>query len=951
MVLSKKVCNVLIGVVALCFFLTLPSYGDCLSTSWPHETSDLTPDPSIVYGRLDNGFRYILKKNQEPENRVAISLYIQAGSLHEDDDQRGIAHFLEHMLFNGSTHFSPGKLVEYFQSIGMSFGGDTNAHTGYDETVYDIILPLGSKEHIQEGLLVVSDYARGALLLPEEINRERGVILSEKRSRDSAGYRAQMKELDFSMEGTKIPERVVIGVLDTLNKADHTIMKRFYDAWYRPENMVLVMVGDFDPAMVKQLVEKQFATLQASGPVPTCPDIGFMLQLDKTKFFYHHEPEMGKTETAIETHWNIKPQKDSIALEIDELHKYMATKIIQHRLDELAQKSDTPFTNAHIYSGIFLKRFAYGEINAECDPEKWQQSLTLLENTLRQALQYGFSEEELQRVKKEILSDLESAVLTQSSRNSKALNSSIVRSLNRNRVFLSPEQELDLFRPVVEKMSVQDVEKAFHAIWSRKTRLVKVNGNAVVPGPDPLKALEATYNDARKKEVAAYTGVGAMKFPYLQLPASSKNPLLRTEELKDVGGKRMRFANGVILNIKQTDFQENEVQLLASFGQGKSGSPIPGLSLLADAVIGQSGTGRLSKDELANVLSGSSLGLTFRVGENAFQWQAKSLNRDMELSFQVLQHLLADPGVDQDAFVLSMDRLKQYYDSLATDVRGAMKLQGDAFLAGENKFFGIPPWEEFQKLKKSQLEEWFVPAAKSGALEISLVGDFDEEKVIKLAQKYFGVLPERSTVMAKMAPVSFPAGENLTIRIPSSIDKGMVVVAWKTDDFWDIQRTRALHILAEVFTDKLRKEVREKLGASYGPQVFNVSSRVYDGYGVLQAVLIVDPSHVEMLKKVVLQIADKLWQGEISETELENAKGPMLTSLKDMVRTNRYWLQSVLALSSRYPQQLQWPNSILSGFAGFSVEDIKVLAKRYLKSGDSASISVIPEENGHKKLE
>lgn len=947
MVSTKKVCKVLIVFVSLCFFLPLSSSGDCLPTSWPHEISDLAPDPSVVYGRLANGFRYVLKKNKEPKHRVAMSLYIQAGSLHEDDDQRGIAHFLEHMLFNGSTHFPPGKLIEYFQSIGMSFGGDTNAHTTYNETVYDIVLPLGATEDIKKGLLVFADYARGALLLQEEIDRERGVILSEKRSRDSASYRAHMKELAFSMEGTRVPERVIIGIPETLNKADHAIMKRFYDAWYRPENIVLVMVGDFDPAVVKPLVEKQFAPLRGSGPVPTCPDPGLLVEHKKAQFFYHHEAEMGVTETAIETHWNIEPRNDSFELEIAELRKYMGTKIVQHRLDELAQKSDTPFTGAHIYYGVFLDRFAYAEINAESDPEKWQQSLSFLENTLRQTLMYGFSEEEFLRVKKEILSDLESAVLTQNSRNSKTLTSTIIRHLNRNRVFQSPEQEQDWMRPVLDKMSVRDVENAFREIWSKDSRLVKVNGNSVVSGTDPLLSVQSTYNDAAKKELVAYIGVGASKFPYLQFSTSSRNLPVQTEILKDIDGKRIVFANGVVLNIKQTDFQENEIQLLANFGLGESGAPHPGISLLANAVIAQSGTGRLSRDELTKVLSGSSLKLSFHVGKNAFQWQAKSLNKDIELTFQVLQSLLADPGVDQDAFVVSMDRLKQYYDSLAVDVRGTMKLRGDAFLAGGNTFFGIPSWEKFKKFKKSQLKEWFIPAAKNGELEISLVGDFEEEEVIKLAEKYFAVLPERSREMAKMAPVSFPAGDNLTVSIPSSIDKGMLVVAWKTDDFWDIQRTRALHILAEIFSDKLRREVREKLGASYSPQVYNVSSRIYDGYGVLQAILIVDPSQIEMLRKVVLQIAGELWQGTISETELENAKGPMLTSLKDMVRTNRYWLQSVLALSSRNPQQLQWPNTILSGFAGFSVGDIQVLAKRYLKPEKSAVVNVVPEE---KKL-
>jgi len=942
MALSKKVCVSVLVTVWLCFILPFSLLGDCLSTSWPQEKSDLQPDPSITYGRLENGFRYILKHNSEPANRVAMSLNVQAGSLHEDDDQRGIAHFLEHMLFNGSTHFAPGELIDYFQSIGMSFGGDTNAHTGFDETVYDIVLPNGSKEDIEKGLLVFADYARGALLLPEEIDRERGVILAEKRSRDSAAYRAHIKELEFSMKGTRVPDRIIIGILETLNKADQAIMKRYYDAWYRPENMVLVMVGDIDPLTVQPLIAKRFAALQGAGPVPACPDPGKLPQYDKTQFFYHQETEMGYAETGIETHWNTTPQNDSFALELEELQKYLGVMIVQHRLDELAKKSDTPFTGAKIYFGTFLGHFSYGEISAKSDPDKWKQSLMFVENSLRQALDYGFSVEEFERVKKEMLSTLDSAVLTKNNRNSKQLAGTIIRTLNRNRILQSPEQEKELIEPLLQTMSVADVESAFREIWSHDSRLVKVNGKSAMTDGEPLAIIESTYNKALSEKVEKYQVAKAITFPYLKIEARSSEPIVAQESFTDIDSQRIVFANGVVLNYKKTDFQENEVQLAVDFGLGKSGAPTPGLSLLADAVISQSGTGQLSSEELVKVLSGSSVGTRFQVRDSAFQWQATSLNKDLELCFQVLQSLIADPGVDADAYAVSMERLKLHYDSLAGDVRGAMQFTGSRFLAGGNIFFGIPPWDEFSQLSLNQLKDWFVPAAKEGALELSLVGDFDKSEIIRLAEKYFGVLPPRTKQIVEKVAITFPAGESLELTVPSSIEKGMLLVAWKTDDFWDITRTRGLHLLAEVFSEKLRKVVREKLGASYSPQVYNVSSRMYDGYGVMQAILIVDPMQIAVLQKEVLLIADELYQGKISEQELERAKGPMLTSLKDMVRTNRYWLSSVLGLSSRYPQQLEWPTTILSGFSEFSTSDIQKLGSTYLLPDKAAVVSVTP---------
>ena len=229
------------------FSLLAVSIAAGADTRWPHQASDLDPDPELVFGALDNGLRYVLRVNQTPRDRVSLHLNVQAGSLHERDDQRGLAHFLEHMLFNGSTHFPPGELVKYFQRIGMAFGDDANAHTGFNETVYDVLLPDNRPESIAEGLLVLRDYASEALLLPEEIDREREVVLAEMRTRDSPGYRAFKASLEFEFEGLRVAQRLPIGEEAVVRQADRQALKAFYDDWYRPERLVVVMVGDFDP--------------------------------------------------------------------------------------------------------------------------------------------------------------------------------------------------------------------------------------------------------------------------------------------------------------------------------------------------------------------------------------------------------------------------------------------------------------------------------------------------------------------------------------------------------------------------------------------------------------------------------------------------------------------------------------------------------------------------------
>ena len=920
----------------------LPKSGDqvgCWATTWPHEKSDLAPDPALIYGRLDNGFRYLLLKNQEPKGRVGLYLDIQAGSLYETEEQRGIAHFLEHMVFNGSTHFPPGALVDYFQSIGMSFGGDTNAHTGFDETVYHVLLPGASREELEKGLLVISDYARGALLTEAEIDRERGVILSEKRARDSVEYRSHEAGLAFTMRGTRIPERMPIGVLETLEKADRERMKAFYDGWYRPEKMILVMVGDFDPALVEPLVLERFKSLQAEGEQPVCPQLG-QVNHTGTEFFYHHESEMGFTEITIETVWNEVEGNDSLALQSRKIYEAAAGRIVQHRLERLLEKKDTPFTEGQASAGMFLGRIGYGAISAKTDPGKWQSALGAVEQVLRQALEYGFTQQELQRVQKEMLAALDSAVLTAVTRDSQDLALDLIGRLNDNKVLMSPQQEKKVLSPLIGAMTAEDLHGAFQRIWGHEARLILVSGNAALAGKDPQAQIKDAYEAASAQKVSPPQAGTDLLFPYLHL-AADKRPA-REISLPEVQAERILFANGVVVNLKQTKYQENEVQVSVDFGHGRQSEPRPGLAMLAEQVVNDSGTGKLTQSDIDRVLAGSTVKLHFKVNEESFSWRGSAVNKDLELLFQLLQARLADPAVREDAYSKAMQGFEQMYGQMASDVNGVMQLSGESFLAGGNKSFGLPSWQEFTVLKSDQIRDWVEPAILSGELEVSLVGDFDLQRARELAKLYLASLAQREGGQATAEQIRFPAGETMHLTAPSSIDKGMLVVAWPTADFWDIERTRRLYLLSEVYSDRLRKVIREKLGATYSPQVMNRPSRSYPGYGVLRAQLIVAPDQIEDLSREVVQVAADLWKSGVTAEELERAKAPMLTSLKDMVRTNGYWLNSVLSLSSRHPQQLQWPATILSGFESVSKEQLSALAREYLDPAKAAKVMVVP---------
>jgi zinc protease len=935
------------------FFLSVSAvYGEpaeksCFSTKWPHEKSDLKPDPRLHFGRLENGFRYILMENKEPRDRVGMYLDVQAGSLNETENQRGIAHFLEHMVFNGSTHFKPGELVEYFQSLGMSFGGDTNAHTGYNETVYNIILPNGSKKEVEKGLLVISDYARGALLLPEEIDRERGVILSEKRTRDSATYRTRVAGSAFTLKGTRIPERLPIGIPETLQKADHSVLRDYYDAWYRPENMILMMVGDFDQVSIEPLVKERFAGLKGSGGQPDCPQFG-RLEHAKLESFYHYEPEMGSTKLVLETLWDEQKKDDSSTLQIRNLKNQLATTMIMHRLEKLAEDPNTPFTESGYATGEILGNVGYSAIFASTDPEKWQEALKVIEKTLRQALQYGFSEEEFKRAKMEFQAGLDSSLLTAATRNSMALASEIIDNINNNRVFQSPSQEKEIFGPVLTNLSLTEVQEMLVSVWSHQNRLIEVSGNTKIVSDNPETLIKETYMQSSNEPVQAKSASAVMDFPYLKLKETEGKPVAEIQ-LKGVDAERLVFANEVVLNLKKTDFKKNTIEVRVDFGHGKRGEPVPGLSMLAQAVVNGSGSGSMTESDLGRVLAGSTVSHHFKVQESSFSWEGNALTQDMELLFQVLQTVLVDPGIREDVYRISMDNFKQMYKNLKRDINGGMPLYVEKFLAGGYPHAGLPSWEDFSGLTIAQVRDWLLPAISGSPLEISIVGDFDRSQLALLAVRYFGSLANREiAVKTDAGTISFPAGEQMWIKVDSSIDKAMVVVAWPTADFWDIGRTRRLNILASIFSDRLRKKVREELGAAYSPVVYNASSRVFPGYGLIQAQIIVEPGSIEKIRDVVLSIGDDLRKAGCTEEELERAKAPTLTSLKDMVRTNGYWLNTVLSLSGRYPQQLDWPVTIISDFNAITSREIALLAEKYLVR-NHAAIAVGEPEKTEKK--
>ncbi len=782
---------------------------------WPHEETDLLPDSHVLYGKLENGFRYVVMKNREPKDRVSLHLNVQAGSAHETNDELGLAHFLEHMLFTGSTHFKPGELIKFFQNIGMQFGPDANAHTGFLETVYDILLPFGDEKSLADGLLVLKDYSEGALLLPSEIDRERRVVLAEKRSRDSASYRTFVSTLQFELPDTLLPKRLPIGTTEVITNAGQKRLKLFYDAWYRPDKLVLIMVGDVDPELASSLIKKKFSDLKPRSPVRKDPEIG-EVNHKGMKSFYHFEKESGNTRISIEILKKINKRADTALARKKVLTQDVADQMVQNRLNTILSQPSPPFSSASIGSGIYMRQLEYAQIEAECSPDNWEKSLAIIEQTLRQALNHGFMKAELDRVKKDLTAEFENAVKKASTRNSRVIARKIIGHLNNARIFQSPKQEIDLYLPMIQSLSLAEVHRAFTKTWAADHRLVLVTGNVDLNGKGltPERLILNSFKRSKETAVSSPKQLSAKTFPYSKEPEIQGNIKSRME-LNDLGIVQVNFENGVRLNLKKTDFAANDVRVNLTFGYGRFDEPKnqPGLAMLTEALINGSGVGGLKRDELDQALAGKESSVFFGVEKNHFSFKGKTVTAEIQLMFQLMYAHVVDPAYRKEVYTLVMERFKQQFRSLTHSIDGSMRLAGNRFLAGEDSRFGFPPYEKFQTLTLEQATSWIDPYLKEAHLELSVVGDFDIDKVIALAARYFGSLPKRPGMErpSRSRMITFPEKQSRTIYVPTQIPKGLVVVAYPSDDLWDIGQTRRLNILGEVFSERLWERIREKL--------------------------------------------------------------------------------------------------------------------------------------------
>ena len=916
-----------------------------------HEQSDLKPDPEVRFGKLENGLRYAVRPNKEPNGRVSLRLLVLAGSLHETEEQRGVAHFLEHLAFNGSEHYPPGTLVEFFQRMGMSFGGDTNANTGHERTVYLLELAKADEATIAEGLRVLRDYAGGLLLLPEEIEKERQVILSERRARDSVGFRTFVAQFEAMLGSTLLPKRLPIGTPEVISSAGRERFTDFWDTWYRPERMAVVAVGDFsDPAAVEKMIRDAFAGLEPRVAPRAEPDLGELPKFEGIRPIYHHEPEAASTEVAISRLTPYTPEQDTAERRLERLPRWLALAILNRRFSILAKKEDAPIISARASVSEQFDFYRQATVSATTQPATWQAALGVIEQELRSALEYGFTAGELQEAVADMRNALEQAVKTAPTRRSPQLADSLVHGLTERDVFTTPAADLALFKPALEKVTVQECLEALRAAFAGGGQFVSVTGNTKLES-EPLGTIVAAYEASQRIAVSGPGTTDESKWAYTDFGPAGV--IEKRERVEDLGIELVTFANGARLNLKKTDFEAGKISLHARIGNGSITEPSGqrGLTALTGSTFTAGGLGKHSIDDLRRIFAGRNVGLHFRAEPDALVFSGSTTPDDLLLQLQLLAAFVTDAGYRPESLRQARKGIEQLYTSLQHTPNGPLATEVANLLANGDPRFGLPTKEMMLTRNLEEVKAWLAPQFERGAIEVALVGDLDMEAAIAAAAKTIGALPKREPKpeLPHLKKVTFPQepfAKDYTFA--SEIPKGLLQLYWPSTDGREAARQRRLSLLAAVFNDRLRVKVREEIGATYSPRAGSNASDVFPGYGYFTANVDVDPPMAAKIAELVTSVADDLARNGVTEEELARAKQPTLTAIQESMRTNSYWLNSVLARAQERPEALEWARTRLRDVQSITAAELSELAREYLGRERASRATILPAESQPK---
>jgi zinc protease len=913
-----------------------------VAPAWPHERSDIRPDARVIWGKLPNGFRYVIMPNQEPPGRTSVRLAVASGSLNEQESQRGLAHFLEHLVFLGSEHFPEADAVDLAAAkLGIT-PSDVNAFTDLDATVYMLEPPDTSRRCLDQVFCIFRDYAVGALLRPDDVDRERGVILSEMRENNDAEYRMSVALNRFLCPGMLIPERDPIGKAEALAAANPAAVRRYYQDHYTPGRMTLVVVGDVKPKMVEELAVKHFGSLRPGGVADQDP--GTLAWPKGMQAGWHGEKEAKATTVTLAVSRPWPDGSPTRELEQRLWRQELVFRMLNRRWAAMVSQRPCGFVQAEAGSQVLCRRIEQAMVSAICEDGDWKKALAAIEREFRSALQHGFSEAEIAVARAEMLKEARREVRTQKGHPSDKLAEALCLSLQRNWVFSAPQTDLELLESALAGFGPAAALAEMRALFGTPDLGLFVAGSVEIPeGAEEIlaawKASQAVPVPAPQPEVVPVFAYGD------PVPAGKLAWQGRIQDLEIWQG---RYENQVRVNVKPTAFEPGVVHVQVRLGNGLASLPPdrPGLPLLLSKTFIPCGLGRHPVEALDRIFAGQDVAMAFAVEPQAFCFTGVTNAADLRDQLRLLCAYLQDPGWRSEA----LDQFRLELPMLCRDAEltpvGVMQNRLQGWLYGDDPRFGQPALDLLQKRTLAEAAAWLGPQLQSGYLEIAISGDIVLDEARAAVAATLGALPPRAASPAipeTARTVHFATrGQEKIFGYPSAENRALAFVCWPVRLPYDVHTDRELEILGALLQDRLVTEIRRTMGATYSPSAEGALSFEYDQAGSLVAMIQAEPAQVDAVLAAMIACAETLATEGVDDETFVGIRKPLLASVRQHLRNNEAWNNGVLARCQAEPCRLDWQRSLLPDYSKVRADRIARLARRYLVPGNAIKVRILP---------
>ncbi|MBE0675891.1 MAG: insulinase family protein [Bacteroidales bacterium] len=916
-------------------------------SSQPDLTQPIPHDPLIRTGKLENGLTYFIRNNSEPEKRASFYIIQNVGALLEEDNQNGLAHFLEHMAFNGTKNFPGNAIISTLEKHGVAFGRNINAYTTHNETVYNLSdVPVDKPGLIDTCLLILHDWSDFLLLEEKEIDSERGVIAEEWRTRRNAAFRMQGKFLPVLLNNSQYAVRDVIGDLDVIRNFSYSTLRDFYHKWYRTDLQAIAVVGDFDVDMMEKKIIDLFSQLK---PVENPPVRKFfeVPPHNETLYVLAADPEAPQTQISIYIkHEDVKPADRNQGYMRDQIVISLMNTAVSKRIEELLQKGNPPFIAGMIgLSGLF-RGYNTFYISAACQPEGERTALEAIYREAERVRRYGFTQGELDRVKAEYLTSFDNYYKQKDKIHNESYISAIQEYFLTGEPMNSIDFENEFIHQVMGGITVRDLNQKFRSLMTTSNRVI------IVMGPEK----EGITHLTREEATSIIESVSATPVePYIDSAVGEnliEEPLAGsvitgTRQLPQFEAVEWTLSNNARVIFRKADYEKDEVTLSAfSFG-GTSvydTDKLPSASFMP-AIIDAYGTGEFDNITLQKMLSGKKASMTITLGELTEGFSGTSTPKDFETMLQLLYLKFEKPRFDKEAHDAMMSRYKAYLTSMGNDPSKIVQDSLSMILTSYSPRTLLLNPELLEKVSIEEIERIYDDRfSNAGEFTFVIVGNIEADSVKPLVEKYIGSLtsePRNDTWTDRN--VRHPEGTmSRVINIPFTVPKASVYISYSNEIKYNSANNLGLKVIQNILDMVYTEKVREEEGGTYGVSM-NISSQLRPRQNGSALIMFdCDPARAEELATIIHNEIDILAKTGPDKEKFDKAVQNLLKNREESKLHNRYWSNTIYAwyytgIDNNDPQNYE---DILTSL---KPSDVQKLAKKFFRKADSVQIIFRPE--------